>query len=73
MFRIFESAWESYREHSKLLSGSRYSHLKNLCKNDFVCWANGLQASGYATNKKYAVALIAVIKKYSLQKFDNLK
>jgi flagellum-specific peptidoglycan hydrolase FlgJ len=71
MFRIFPTAWESYREHSILLSGTRYKHLKGKCKNDFVCWAKGLQSSGYATNKKYSVALISIIKKYSLQKLDN--
>ena len=34
MFRIFESPWESFREHSKLLQSKRYKHLTNLPLTD---------------------------------------
>ncbi|MCP4439386.1 MAG: mannosyl-glycoprotein endo-beta-N-acetylglucosamidase [Aureispira sp.] len=71
MFRIFESSWESFREHSKLLSGKRYKHLKKLKRTDYKNWANGLQAAGYATDKKYAKKLIGIIEAFQLYKYDQ--
>ncbi len=73
MFRIFESPWYSFREHSKLLTGSRYKHLLKLDITDYKNWARGLQAAGYATNKKYAKTLIAVVEKLELYKYDKMK
>ena len=73
MFRIFESPWYSFREHSKLLTGRRYRHLLKLKITDYKNWARGLQSAGYATNKKYAKTLIAVIEKLELYKYDKLK
>lgn len=73
MFRIFESPWYSFREHSKLLTGRRYRHLLKLEITDYKNWARGLQSAGYATNKKYAKTLIAVIEKLELYKYDKLK
>lgn len=71
MFRIFDSAWESFREHSKLLSNTRYKHLSKLKRSDYKNWANGLQAAGYATDKKYASKLIAIIEALHLDRFDK--
>jgi flagellum-specific peptidoglycan hydrolase FlgJ len=71
MFRIFDSAWESFREHSKLLSNSRYKHLSKLKRTDYKNWANGLQAAGYATDKKYGSKLIAIIEALNLNRFDK--
>ncbi len=71
MFRIFDSAWESFREHSKLLGNKRYKHLSKLPRTDYVNWAHGLQAAGYATDKKYASKLIAIIKALNLDRFDR--
>ena len=69
MFRIFETAWESYREHSKILLNERY---KSCFKSkDYKHWANELQRCGYATSKKYAQNLILIIEKYKLNKFDK--
>jgi flagellum-specific peptidoglycan hydrolase FlgJ len=71
MFRIFDSAWESFREHSKLLSNTRYKHLSKLKRTDYKNWANGLQAAGYATDKKYGSKLIAIIEALKLDRFDK--
>jgi flagellum-specific peptidoglycan hydrolase FlgJ len=71
MFRIFNSAWESYREHSKLLQGKRYKHLTKLDRTDYKNWAHGLKAAGYATDKKYADKLIGIIEFFELDKFDR--
>lgn len=71
MFRVFDSAWDSFREHSKILANTRYKHLTSLKKTDYKNWAHGLQAAGYATDKKYASKLIAIIEALELYRFDN--
>lgn len=71
MFRVFETDWESYREHSLLLQGSRYAHLKKLGKKDYKNWARGLKKAGYATDKKYAEKLIMIIEMLDLYQFDE--
>ena len=54
-FRAYNSAYESYEDHSKFLSGSqRYRQLFNLDITDYKGWARGLKAAGYATNPQYA-------------------
>lgn len=70
MFRIFDSPWGSFREHSKLLTGKRYKHLLKLERSDYKNWAHGLQAAGYATDKKYAVKLIKIVEAFQLQQYD---
>ena len=35
-------------------------------------WTNGLQNSGYASNKKYASSLQSIIEKNNLQKYDQM-
>jgi len=72
MFRVFESTWESFREHSILLSGNRYKHLKKLPARDYKNWAHGLKKAGYATDKRYAEKLIRIIEELDLDRFDRV-
>lgn len=69
MFRVFDNPWQSYREHSILLSGSRYKHLKNF-GNNYEQWSHGLKKAGYATDKKYADKLIKIIETLRLYQYD---
>ena len=71
MFRIFDSPWQSFREHSKLLSSGRYKYLTKLDIKDYKNWATGLKTAGYATDKKYAEKLIAIIEYFKLDRFDQ--
>lgn len=71
-FRIFKSAWYSYREHSKLLTSPRYKHLHKLKKTDYKGWARGLKKAGYATHPHYDKMLIKIIETYDLHKYDKL-
>jgi len=70
MFRVFDTAWESYREHSILLSNNRYKHLKKLGTKDYKNWSHGLKKAGYATDKQYAEKLIMIIEMLDLYQFD---
>ena len=70
-FRVYSSAQESYREHSKFLQKPRYKHLKKLGTKDYKNWAHGLRKAGYATDKKYAFKLIKIIEALNLNRFDS--
>ncbi len=69
-FRIYDSTWQSFRDHSKLLQKNRYKRLKSYGK-DYKKWSRGLKACGYATDKKYDKKLIGIIKKYKLYQYDK--
>ena len=71
-FRAYQSAIESYEDHSKFLSNSkRYSKLFQLSRTDYKGWAHGLKECGYATNPRYAYSLIDLIELYKLNDYDR--
>lgn len=70
MFRVFDSAWESYEEHSVLLTSPRYEHLQKYGK-DYKSWAYGLKRAGYATDKTYGQKLIRLIRNLNLNQYDK--
>lgn len=70
-FRQYEQPSESYRDHSLFLTTrTRYAGLFLLEKGDYVSWAKGLKAAGYATDPKYPDKLIGIIERYQLAKYD---
>ena len=68
-FRKYNTAWESWRSHSKLIANGKY---KSLLKygNDYKKWAKGLKQLGYATARHYDQTLIELIEKYRLYELD---
>jgi flagellum-specific peptidoglycan hydrolase FlgJ len=71
-FRLYDSAEESFADHSAFLKGSeRYASLFSP-GNDYRAWATGLQQCGYATNPRYAMRLIQVIEQFNLHELDGL-
>lgn len=72
-FRAYNSALESYEDHSKFLTSSqRYRSLFQLSVTDYKGWARGLKACGYATNPQYADKLIQLIELYKLYELDRV-
>ena len=72
-FCQYASVGDSYEHHSQFLKGNkRYSSLFKLSPDDYKGWTNGLQNSGYASNKKYASSLQSIIEKNNLQKYDQM-
>lgn len=70
-FRQYQQPSESYTDHSLFLtSRTRYAGLFLLDKGDYVSWARGLKAAGYATDPKYPDKLIGIIERYQLAKYD---
>jgi LysM repeat protein len=71
-FRKYNSASESYKDHSDYLKTStRYASLFELSPSDYKGWAYGLKKAGYATNPKYPQIVISNIEKYNLQQYDD--
>ena len=71
-FKKYNTAWESYRDHSLLLMRDHYKGLQYLSKVDYVNWAKGLQKAGYATDPQYAAKLIKIIENLQLYKLDEV-
>ena len=69
-FRAYNTAEDSYRDHSNFLRGStRYAFLFKLDPRDYKAWAYGLRKAGYATNPKYPEILIKNIEDNNLQQY----
>jgi len=69
-FRKYPTAADSYSDHSDYLRYSpRYASLFKLDAENYVGWAKGLRAAGYATNPRYAEILIKYIEKYNLNQY----
>lgn len=70
-FRTYQTAEESYRDHSNFLrGGAHYSFLFSLNPTDYKAWAYGLKKAGYATNPKYPSILIRHIERYNLEQYS---
>lgn len=69
-FRKYNSAEESFRDHSDFLRNSqRYAFLFSLDIKDYKGWAYGLKKAGYATNPRYPYILMNSIEKYNLHQY----
>ena len=70
-FKTYKTAWDSWRDHSRLLSKKRYKPVIE-AEN---CWraVEQLYACGYFTDPKGVYKLKLIIKKYKLWKYDKLK
>lgn len=70
-FRKYPNAEDSYRDHSDFLrNNQRYAFLFSIDPEDYSGWAYGLKKAGYATNPRYAPALIKTIEDYGLQEYS---
>lgn len=70
-FRYYNSAEESYRDHSEFLKRSHYAFLFDLDRDDYKGWAKGLKKAGYATNPRYPELLISLVERYGLDRYDK--
>lgn len=70
-FRVYESAAESFADHSRFLSRKRYQPLFEIPVSDYCGWARGLKQCGYATDPNYADRLITIIERYALYVYDE--
>ncbi len=72
-FRVYESAEESFQDHSDFLRyQDRYKFLFDLKTTDYKGWAFGLKKAGYATDPNYPAKLIKYIEDYKLYEYDTM-
>jgi hypothetical protein len=72
-FRVYDSAKESYNDHSLFLNKyDRYAFLFDFEKTDYKAWAKGLKKAGYATNPSYPSLLINIIEDLGLDQYDKI-
>ncbi len=70
-FRVYNSARESYEDHSQFLLKPRYAALFDLSPTDYKGWARGLKKAGYAEDPAYPQKLINLIERYRLYEYDR--
>ncbi len=72
-FRVYDSADESFQDHSDFLRyRDRYKFLFELKTTDYKGWAYGLRKAGYATDPNYPAKLIKYIEDYRLYEYDTM-
>ena len=71
-FRKYRYPETSYNDHSLFLTQrKRYAFLFDYNIKNYKKWAYGLRKAGYATDRKYPMKLLKIIKDYHLYEFDN--
>lgn len=71
-FRAYWNASEGWNDHkSFLLGGSRYEQFRTVM-HDSTQGAWALKRAGYATDSKYPLKLMDIIKRYNLNKLDEV-
>jgi len=71
-FRKYKTVEESYIDHSNfLMANPRYAALFQLKPSDYIGWAYGLKAAGYATAKDYPQRLLKIIEDNQLYRLDS--
>lgn len=70
-FRAYNTAAESFADHSRFLLRKRYAPLFQLDPADYAGWARGLKECGYATDPNYATRLVTIIERYALYQYDT--
>ena len=71
-FCTFGSALESLEYHSKVLMADRYKACRQYAPTDHLHWIEGIQKGGYATDPRYVATIEGVIRKYGLEKYDQM-
>lgn len=67
---VYETAWMSWRAHSKFLQREYYKYIPIKCGDDALCWFTELQKSGYCPEPDYAAGLKRIYKEYNLAQYD---
>lgn len=71
-FKKYENVAQSYEDHSKVLSSSRYKQFTSkLSPDDYKGWATAIKKGGYATASNYTPVIVGIIESYDLHKFDQ--
>lgn len=70
-YRIYESAWMSFRNHSQYITSGKFADLTKLDPTDYEGWARGLSKRNFSEDRNLANHLIQIIKHYNLNDLDS--
>lgn len=70
-YRVYKTAWESFRNHSQHITSGKFSHLTKLSSTDYHAWAKGLEKAHFSKNRNLSKNLIWIIEKYGLSDLDS--
>jgi len=72
-YRRYDSVMDSFQDFARIMTERKqFSHLsETLTHYDYTAWAKGIQRSGYCSSHKWASQVLAIIKKYNLNAFDE--
>ncbi|WP_158796388.1 glucosaminidase domain-containing protein [Pedobacter sp. L105] len=72
-YRDYENADESYDNFVEVLqNSSTFSKLFDNCDQyDYAAWTKGIQRGGYASSRRWANQVLAIINKYELYQYDE--
>lgn len=65
-YRIYETAWMSFRNHSQYITSGEFADLVDLGATNYQGWAKGLAKRNFSEDKNLAKNLIRIIEKYEL-------
>jgi flagellum-specific peptidoglycan hydrolase FlgJ len=70
--KMYDTAWESFRNHSHLLSQEKWSDLRIPDHiEDYKAWAKALEYRGMAHTPNYAATMVDLIEELDLHLFDK--
>lgn len=70
-FRAYDSAYDSFMDYGKIVSGKLYQPKTSQAKNSFE-FAKAVADTGYATNSDYYKNISSHMKKYNLTQYDTM-
>ncbi|MFK8102704.1 MAG: glucosaminidase domain-containing protein [Saprospiraceae bacterium] len=65
-YRSYNTAWNSFRDHSFYLASDQFSNLRRLDPLDYKAWAKALERANFSQEPSLAKNLIQIIEDYGL-------
>ncbi|GAA4103253.1 glucosaminidase domain-containing protein [Mucilaginibacter panaciglaebae] len=72
-YKKYDSILDSFDDFARIITERRQLGRisDQLTQHDYVKWVKGIQKSGYASSKKWASQVLAIIRKYQLNDLDH--
>lgn len=70
LYRSYQNAWTSFRDHSLFLTTGQYAKLQQLGKTDYQRWAKAMEKQGFGDSRLLAKQLVLVIDDWQLFRLD---
>lgn len=70
-YRTYETAWMSFRDHSRYITSGKFAHLVELGSTNYKGWAKGLEKANFSEGKNLSKNLIKIIEQYGLSDLDE--